>query len=282
MSNPGRIRVARKQTAPEGDAEVDRGDDGIWRYAGTSIPAVGAQDRTLADVLRVRELRVPGSSPEAVVLSLSELVADSRLNWVLQKGTRLRGGDEDLFLVPWPTWEEHAATPVDAWLPERDADGFSRQLALAERDVRFRREALDASTTRRSQLVLLGTKLGMTRRQIAGVLGLSPGRVQQLYEEADNNQAAVVERTIDDARLLLKHAGDELCPSTMEIPPGWTGEKLDDVLAQLIDAGLLETLDEGDTLRLTEAAKLLGEKAPAKRGARSVKQRIPADARSTS
>jgi DNA-directed RNA polymerase specialized sigma24 family protein len=261
-----------EQAAPSN--RVDLGPDGVWRYSGTSIAAVGAQERTLADVLRVREVGVAGSPPEAVLFALSEIVANHRLNWVLQAGTRLRGGEEDLFSVPWPVWQERAAEPVDVWLPERDAQGLDRRLAITERELRFLREASDAATARRSQLVLLGTELGMTRRQIAEVLGLSAGRVQQLHEEVDDQHAAEVQRTISDARLLLKHVNDGLHPDRLDIPSGWTREKLDDVLGHLVDFGLLEVIEAGDELRVTETGKRVTREATAKGRAHSAKKGV--------
>jgi hypothetical protein len=258
MSSPGSIEAAERPNALAADVLVDRGEDGIWRYSGTTVAAVGAQDRTLADVVQVRQLGTPGERPEAVMLSLPEIIADPRLNWVLQAGTRLRGGDEDLFSVPWAVWEERAAEPVDVWLPERDAEGLGRRLAIAEREVRFIREALEASTARRSQLTVLATKLGMTRRQISEMLGLSVGRVQQLHEEATREQDAFVQQTIHDARLLLAHAEDSLQPATIGMPSGWSQEKLEDVVAQLIDVGLLEdTEDESGAVRITAAGRSL-------------------------
>lgn len=116
-------------------------DSAGWKYEGTEIPVVGARDVTLAEVANPRIIARAGAEPEAVLLSLSEIEADTRLLWAVKEGKRLNGDEEPEYKVPFAIWQEHSGQPVGAWLPEWDGSGLDRSLALAEREYRFAKQS---------------------------------------------------------------------------------------------------------------------------------------------
>jgi len=252
-----RTAAERATTRYDEIPPVELGADGSWRYSGTDVLAVGAVAQTLADVVNVREVGVPGETPDAVLLSLSEIVADSRLNWALQKGKRLSGDDDEMFLVPWPVWQEHAAEPVSVWLPERDAEGVHRRLAATERSLRLLREASERAADARTHLVLIASDLGVTRRHLGETLGLSAGRIQQLHDDATPAQIGAVRALLEEATLLLAQAGDRFRRDELERPPGWSVDKLEETIAEMVDTGLLDEAD--GVLHVTETGERLGD-----------------------
>lgn len=234
---------------------------GEWRYAGTEIAAVGARNITLGEAVDPLMISRLGREPEAVLLPLSVIVDDQRLNWALQAGTRLNGGAEPQFEVPWSVWQEHAAEPVEAWLPECDAAGIHRSLAAAEREFRFAKQALDATGLIRNRLVLLATKLGLSRREVGETLGLSTGRVQQLNEDPPGDVVRGLEEFLSAAALVAGLIGRgarlrEEIPRPRELG----ADQMDQVMASMLVLGLLE--EEADGLRLTDDGRALIEITP--------------------
>lgn len=204
-----------------------------WQYRDKDVPVPAAVGITLAEMVKPREVRRAGEDPESVVLSLSELIDNARLGWVLQAGTRLEGADEPLFLVPWPVWQEHASDIVDVWAPERDGVGAARQLAIAERETRLLRYELEQATARRTETVAIATALGMSRRRVGALLGVSGARVQQILDDAPNSAQASAARFVTDARAVLQHADGEL-------PAGWDRDRFDRVAGQMAEWDLVE------------------------------------------
>lgn len=238
---------------------------GVWQYAGTDVVAVGARDITLAEVVNPLIIGRAGQEPEAVLLPLSAIIDDARLNWVLQEGTRLDGGGEPKFEVPWSIWQEHAEAAVDAWLPECDATGIDRPLAAAEREFRFTKQALEAAGLVRQRLVILATRLGRSRREVGETLGLSTGRVQQLNEDPPDELVAEVEEFIGAAALLAARLENGVCPrQDLPRPREFGADQLDQVVDSMLVLGLLEEVIEG--LRLTDDGRALLDTA-AKRAA---------------
>jgi hypothetical protein len=238
-----------------------RDEAGTWRYAGGGIVAVGARDVTLGDTVAPLVVARPGSEPEAVLLPLSAIVADHRLNWALQEGTRLEGDHEPLFKVSWSVWQEHAAEPVDAWLPEYDASGVDRCLAVAERRVRFAKQALEAAGRDRTWMVVLATHLGRSRRDVGETLGLSTGRVQQLNEDPPSAIAEEVERFVRDAAVVVRLIGDRPCPrDDLPLPRESGRDQLEEVVASMVVLGLLEEGPDG--LTVTDDGRTLTNAVP--------------------
>ncbi len=237
---------------------VVRDDAGMWRYDGTGIAAVGARDVTLGELVKPRVLGREGEEPEAIILSLSEIIDDARLNWVLQVGTKLDGDDEPLFLVPLAVWQERAAEPVKAWLPEHDASGIDRCLAAAERHWRFAKKALDDAGRDRMRIILLATRMGKSRRDVGETLGLSSGRVQQLNEDPPAELAAEVDRFIGDAAEIAAGLAAHPSPSH-EFPShhGLGSDRFDELVTDMLALGLLDGTPDG--LQVTDGGRSLAE-----------------------
>lgn len=225
---------------------------GKWTYADTSIVAVGARDVTLAEKVRPRLIARADAEPEAVLIALDEIIANQRLNWVLQVGERLTGDKGVIFFkVQWPKWQEHAAEPVDVWLPERDGSGLDRRLAIAERDFRFAKQAFEAAGETRNKLIVLATRLGRSRREVGELLGLTPGRIQQLNEdptsEISRETVAFLSEAADVARVL-----EAASPPVKDVPTpdGFGSDHLEETVVSMRDLGLLSEAEGG--IHLTE------------------------------
>ena len=240
-------------------------DSAGWRYEGTEIPAVGARDVTLAEVANPRIIARAEEEPEAVLLSLSEVEADARLLWVVKEGRRLNGDEEPEYKVPFAIWQEHAGQPVGAWLPEWDGSGLDRSLALAEREYRFAKQALEEAGVLRQYLVVLAARLGRSRRVVGETLGLSAARVQQLSEAPSDEMLADVEEFVGRASQLAVLLGPGTCPrDQLPRPRSLGGDELEEIAASMISVGLAEEVAE-DGLRLTEDGLALLETKGVKR-----------------
>lgn len=235
---------------------VELDDAGAWEYKGTGIAAVGACDITLGETIDPLVIGRSGREPEAVLLSLSAIIDDQRLNWVLQAGTKLEGDEEPMFKVPWSVWQEHAAQPVDAWLPEYDAGGISRALALAEREFRFAKQKLDAAGLVRHRLVVVASHLGHSRRKVGETIGLSTGRVQQLNEDPPDGLAEEVDEFVRAAALVAGLIGESPCPrEDIPRPRQFGSDQLDQLVDSMLALGLLENV--AGRLRLTDDGRAL-------------------------
>lgn len=222
---------------------MSRGEDGVWYFSGTPVEVPGAVDVTLAEVVDLREVRRPGGEgAEAVLISRSEVETFPDLAWVEEYGVCLQGGAQDRFEVPWDIWRERSGVPVDVWTPERNESGIKRVLGATEREVRFARWELDLRTARRARVVAIATALGMTRREISQVLGVSAGRVQQLVEDMPPATAADVDALLTAAVRVLRAVGEGTVPRQQIAPPGSADETRID---ELITIGLLEETDDG-------------------------------------
>ena len=241
------------------------GDSADWKYEGTEIPVVGAREVTLAEVANPRILARAGEEPEAVLLSLSEIEADTRLLWAVEKGKRLNGDEEPEYKVPFAIWQEHAGQPVGAWLPEWDGSGLDRSLALAERKYRFAKQALEDAGVLRQYLIVLAARLGRSRRIVGDTLGLSAARVQQLSEAPSAEMLADVEEFVGSATQVASLLGPGTCPrDQLPRPPALGGDELEEVVASMISVGLAEEVAE-DGLKLTEDGLALLKTKGAKR-----------------
>lgn len=235
---------------------VVRDAAGTWCYEGTDVPAVGARSIKLGEVVNPLVLGRPGEQPEAVILSLSEIVADARLNWVLQAGKRLEGDVDALFKVPWELWQEHASQPVGAWLPEHDDFGVNRALATSERRLRFAKKALDDAGRDRTRAILLATHVGKSRREVGETLGLSAARVQQLNEDPPADLVNRFDRFVRDASEIVAATGLDPCPrAELRAPSGLGSDGFDEVIAEMIALGLLEQTH--DLVQVTDDGRSL-------------------------
>ena len=247
------------------EVPTERDDRGVWRYAGTNVEVPGARDVTLAEQVRPREVARSGESPEAVLLSLSEIVADARLNWALQAGTRLQGSgtQDDVFVVPWSVWQEHADEAVGAHLPERDARGVMRGVARVERELRLARHRQEVAARERLLMLLFASELGATRRATAALLGVSPTRVQQLIDEADEDTRATARELVEDARHILRReerdgpAPADTVASEFEV----SAERYERALHVLRLCDLL--VDEEGVVELTESGRKIARRLEA-------------------
>lgn len=227
-------------------------ESGSWKYEGTEIPAVGARDVTLAESVNPRRIVRVGEEPEAVLLSLSEVEADPRLLWAVEAGKRVNGDDEPEYKVPFAIWQEHAGQPVGAWLPERDGSGLDRSLALAEREYRFAKRALEDAGALRQYLILLAARLGRSRRVVGETLSLSAARVQQLSEAPSDEMVADVDEFVASATEVAVLLGSGTVPrDKLPRPRALGGDEFEEIIASMIFAGLAEEVT-GDGLKLTE------------------------------
>jgi hypothetical protein len=241
---------APQSPSPAERPPLDLSDAGEWEYAGTGILAVGARDVTLAEAANPRIIARAVGEPEAVLISLKEIEADERLAWVVNRGTRLSGEEEPLYKVAWETWQEYAAQPVGARLPEWDAVGLDRSMALAEREYRFAKQALDEAGILRQRLVVLAARLGRSRRVVGETLGLSAARIQQLSESPPAGIIADVEDFVDAATRIAILIGLDPCPrDELPHPRDLGGDELDEIIDSMIATGLLEEVTAG--LKLT-------------------------------
>jgi hypothetical protein len=236
--------------------DYERGEDGVWRYRGTDAVVPGAEDVLLGEVTKARLVVRPGEEPEAVLVSLTEIQHDRRLAWVLELGTRLSGGEDELFAVSWPTWQEHVGQPVDVRVPERDAEGIDRAIARRERAVRLQRHQLERATEGRQVIVGVAAGLGVTRRHVADLIGVSTGRIQQLIDDAPRRVQLEVERILRDAPTILKLVENE--PRHREqvsVPKDWSAGQVSEMLDQLVDLGLLSTGERHGTVWRSQAGE---------------------------
>jgi len=230
--------------------EVELSLRGRWNYEGTGIPAVGARDLTLGEKHNPFVVSRPGEEPVAVLLPATEVDEDPCLEWARDVGVEVQGPDGPALQVPFPLWQEHAEETVGAWLPERDAQGIERSLAIFEREFRFAQQAVDATRMVRNCLVVLATSLGRSRREVGESLGLSLGRVQQLNENPAAEVMQVVEQVLEAATLVAKNIGDRPCPrEDVPKPRALSNEELDEVIHVMLLLGLLA--EDADGLRLT-------------------------------
>lgn len=240
------------------------GESEEWKYAEADIPAVGARDVTLAEATKPRIISRAEGEPEAVLLSLTEVEADKRLFFAFEEGTRLNGEEEPLYKVSWEVWQEHAAQPVGAWLPEWDGVGLDRSMALVEREYRFAKLALEETGVLRHYLVVLAAHLGRSRRVVGETLGLSPARIQQLNETASREVVADVEEFLSSAARVAALLGEGVCPrDELPRPRDLGGDELEEIVASMIAVGLIE--EAADGLSLTKDGRFLLEGKSAKR-----------------
>lgn len=229
-------------------------DDSVgWKYEGTAIQVVGAKDVTLAEATNPRLVVRAGDEPEAVLFSLSEIEADSRLLWVVKEGKRLRDDEEEPeYKVPYAVWQEHGGQPVGAWLPEWDGSGLDRSLALAERQYRFAKQAAEDAGVLRQRLVVLAARLGRSRRVVSETLGLSTARVQQLSESPSDELLADVEEFVVTVTQVAALLGPGVCPrDELSAPRGLGSDEFDEVIDSMISVGLAEEVADNG-LSLTE------------------------------
>jgi len=217
-----------------------------WVYEGTDIPAVGARDITLGEAVNPLRVSRVNEEPEAVLIPLSTIIEDERLNWVLQAGRKLDGDDEPMFKLPWSVWQEHAEEPIDAWLPEWDAAGLDRSLARAERAFRFARQALDDAGAARQRLIVLAVRLGKSKSATGRALGLSTVRVQQLNDDPPQEVLSEVDDFLQAAARVAGLLGTDPCPRE-NLPDSGDlgGDGLDEVITAMLATGLLEQRPEG-------------------------------------
>jgi hypothetical protein len=247
---PGPAATAATPVGGAGRPRLSRREDGVVCYAENGVPVPGLTEVTLGESLDVRVVARTGRPPEAVLITAAEVEVHAALAWVPNVARRLSSDGGDEFEVPWAIWQEHAATTVDFRLAECDGEGMERELAIQERDVRFARHALEVHIQRRARLVAVAAALGMTRRAISELLGLSAGRVQQLVEEAPALLRTEVHDLTRAMVSVLRSVGErELPRSEILLPAGYD----DGLIDELIAFGLLEAA--GTHVRLTDAGE---------------------------
>ena len=193
------------------------------------------------------------ASPEAVVVSESAVV-DPRCYWISDVSVLFGTGAEKRYEVPWAVWQEHAAEAIGIKAPEAEGRGLSRMLAASERRIRFARWELEKQTQQRARLVAIAVALGMTRREISAVLGVSAGRVQQLVEDLPPQVRVEVDSFLTDAERVLRVLGSgEVRRDALPASLKKSLEVLDELSAlDLVveRAGMLSLTEAGDSADL--------------------------------
>jgi predicted methyltransferase len=80
-------------------------------------------------------------------------------------------------------------------------------MAVEERDLRFARHTLEILIERRATTVAIASALGMKRREVSAVTGLSMGRIQQVVDDASPIVRREVERAVQDILHVLREVG---------------------------------------------------------------------------
>lgn len=239
-------------------------------YAGSGIAVVAARQLTLGEALRpLQVLRAGESEPVAAQVPLSVLTEHPQLEPLLSRGTVIEDEPEPLVQIPWPLWQEHAEQAVEFWLPERDAHGVDRALALRVREMRFSQRETETHSFLRNCLVYVEIKLGRSRRDIAELADMSPTRVHQLGDDPPYE----VREFVRIAALVAGLLGKKPCPrKQVPQPRDVDAAELGDVVDSMLAIGLLDEGPEG--LRLTDDGLALGGfGAPSGRSRRGRKQR---------
>jgi hypothetical protein len=205
---------------------MERGDDGIWRYEGIDVGVPGAVDVPLAARVQAYQVLTPSGEPDGALIPAADVEADLALEFVKRVGRRLSGDDpaDDVYRVSQPFWEEHGGQAVGVEAPELGDDGRRRRLAIEERELRFARRRQEQQAVRRACAVALVAALGMTRKEAAGILGLTAGRVQQLIDELSVVARREVDELVEAIGLVLRRMGDQPVRAADVSCPAATGQ----------------------------------------------------------
>lgn len=248
---------------------VELNERGEAEYRDSGIAAVGARALTLEEAVDPLLVSRPGDGePVAVQVPLSAVADHPQLEPLLRSGTVIEADPEPLVQIPWPVWQEHAEQTVGLWLPERDAVGVDRALAIAVRELRFAKQEVEARNFARNCLVVLGTRLGRSRRRISVIADLSAARIQQLNDDPPRE----VTEFVRIATLVAGLLGEDPCSrDDVPHPRGLDAEELAGVLDSMLAVGLLEEASGG--LQLTADGAALCGLAKRPRRARGERKR---------
>lgn len=232
---------------------VGLNERGEAEYGNSGIAAVGARNLTLGEAVDPLLVFRPGQSePVAAQVPLSLVADHPQLEPVLRNGTLIETQPDPVVQIPWPVWQEHAEQTMGLWLPERDAEGVDRALAIAVRELRFAQQEAEVRSFIRNCLVVLATNLGRSRRDVAELADLSATRVQQLNEDPPRQ----VMEFVRIAALVVGLLGEIPCPrEDVPRPRDVDAENFDGVIDSMLTVGLLEEAPDG--LRLTDDGSAL-------------------------
>ena len=215
----------------------------------TSLSPVRSTERS-NEIVDVRVVARPGREPDAVLLARSEVEANPSLAWLPECGQLLRSESGDQYEVQWPVWRERAVASVGVRAPERDSRGLKRRLAIDERSVRFARWQLERMTEGRARTIAIASGLGMTRREIGELLGLSAGRVQQVLEDLPPILRSEVDHLLRDVLKVLRHLGSRSSDVEDLARSSGVGS---DAIDELVSLGLLGR--DGSLISVTDAGE---------------------------
>lgn len=183
-----------------------RDDNGRWRY-GTRDPAItgllvpGARDYWLSELARP----VPADGLYRPPEQRTGRGDDGWPSWVRADRGYLPAGQVALTpelrdladrtdLHDWVTrrewaeidptaWAKAAVRPIGLRAPELASTGFSRSLALAERDVRLRLRRRAQAAARRLDELAAARAAGIPTHRVTGLLGITRARLHQLLAD---------------------------------------------------------------------------------------------------
>jgi hypothetical protein len=242
---------------------------GELQYGDSGIPVVGARKLTLGEAVDpLLVFRSGEDEPVAVQLPVSTVADHPGLAGLLRTGSLIEAEPEPLVQIPYPLWQEHAEEAVGFWLPERDAAGVDRALALAEREHRFAKQEAELTGYVRNCFVVLATRLGRGRRVVGELADLSVGRIQQLNDDPPLEVTRFVESAAAIAGWMGKkaRARDEIVP-----PPELDQAEFDLVLDSMLAMALLEEVPDG--LLVTEDGRALLDHGKGVRRSRGTRKR---------
>lgn len=166
---------------------------GTWVYTDSLLRVPGAKDMTLSNHYNLRCVGGYVLVPRHLARNEPELA------WCLdhadQESTearvpRIRGNDPsvspDTVMVAIEEWDARSnAEPIGMWAPElTPGDSVlarqTRQVALAERDLRVAESGRDAARARRDGVIAARLADGWTHAQLAEATGLTRGRIGQI------------------------------------------------------------------------------------------------------
>jgi DNA-directed RNA polymerase specialized sigma24 family protein len=229
-------------------ASLWAGREGKPCYLNTDVQAPGAVPVVLAETIDAWEVRTQDGELVAIQLAEAVVRENAALEWVPAVARLLLpadGGESRYELAP-GVWEEHSAVNVAFRAPENEA-GIRGLLASEEREVRVARRIAELRAELRSRLVMIASGLGMPQKEISDLIGLTPGRVHQLVEDASEPLKLEVADLLADAVEVLQDLARKTIPHELVALPRRRGPEF---LEELIALGLVEEAEGG--VRRTE------------------------------
>jgi hypothetical protein len=165
-----------------------RGADGTWRDRATDLPLPGAGDMTAAEFLS--RSATNSESGEWVDVLWRDIVWHSEI-WEWCQEHAIEDSPRNSFRFERRVFEEAGAQafPI-AYAPELDDPRvYVQRLARSERKLRVARKELDRLEQERADRLRVAADNGLSRRELAALVGLSFARVHQLIAREERSSS---------------------------------------------------------------------------------------------